>query len=76
MFDELELQYGGKGIGIQSQQAKYDNEEDTWFPAVKQFSDWTEEEFAATMLHSTFLNPSPMILSQALRITRISWTLL
>lgn len=46
--------FEGKMTNLETHNAKYDAGEETWFMAVNQFSDWTEEEFVDTMLMKEF----------------------
>merc|ERR1711920_420143 len=46
--------FTGKMGELETHNAKYDAGEETWFMAVNQFSDWTEEEFVDRMLMKEF----------------------
>jgi len=43
--------YNGKIAEFEEHNARYDAGEETWFKAVNQFTDWTDEEFVDSMLN-------------------------
>merc|ERR1711988_33379 len=43
--------YNAKIEEFEAHNARYDAGEETWFKAVNQFTDWTDEEFVSTMLN-------------------------
>jgi len=49
--DTRKATFTGKMGELEAHNVKYDAGEETWFMAVNQFSDWTEEEFVDKMLN-------------------------
>jgi len=57
--------YEAKIVDMEAQNAKFDAGEDTWFTAVNQFTDWSDEEFVQHMLN---FEPSQSITNSSIPV--------